>query len=140
MATEKRNPLEAWTWSDEGINVHVIETCEVCGSSDVSVLSIPEQGISCAGCGIALCHECFEDSKVYGGTVGDRNDQFENPIDLENVDKPTRDRVMGHPWAGYFPVNYGHFGQLRLCLRCSTPERVREVKMRDEQLGNKSSC
>ncbi len=90
-----------------------VDVCDICKVGILTLRSVPEQGISCARCGIAICDICYDLSVKLYGFVGDKNLVLVKPLVIP-------ESCMNWPYNEYYPEDYGVFLTTRGCIKCMT--------------------
>jgi hypothetical protein len=89
------------------------DKCDICNEGKLTARSVPEQGISCMSCGIAMCDDCYDLSVRLYGFIGDKN------LVLEKPSEPSTS-FNDWPYNEYFPKDFGGFKMTRGCIECMT--------------------
>lgn len=95
--------------------------CDICKSGSSTPHSVPEQGISCVRCGIAMCDICYHLSIKLYGFVGDKNLVLPIPKEASKT-------CLEWPFNEYVPENYGSFKLSRGCIQCMTESMPKRDK------------
>lgn len=109
-----KNPITFEKMSNAELS-DAAELCDICSKGDQTDHSVPDQGLSCMRCGIAMCDECYNLSVRLYGFVGDKNMILGKPSEVSTT-------FNDWPFDEYFPEDFGGYKLSRGCISCMTSE------------------
>ena len=127
---QRKFPITFLTMADEKTSAPVKEAvCDVCAKGALTDHSVPEQGLSCIRCGVAMCDDCYHLSIRLYGFIGDKNVILGKPAEVSTT-------FNDWPYDEYFPEDFGGYQLSKGCIDCMTRSPPKRDKfghfMRDD--------